>query len=133
MADHIELGKEGEIIAVDYLQKKGFQILARNFRFKRAEVDIIVFKNDLLRIVEVKTRLLGDLLCLQTCGLSLPQSPPTSSDLNTILHPLLISVNPPTIYLSYLSPALSLACRHVRQECEDPPRHPHDDNALNRD
>ena len=28
MADHIELGKEGEIIAVDYLQKKGFQILA---------------------------------------------------------------------------------------------------------
>ncbi|MDG1915724.1 MAG: YraN family protein [Crocinitomix sp.] len=56
MADHIELGKEGEIIAVDYLQKKGFQILARNFRFKRAEVDIIVFKNDLLRIVEVKTR-----------------------------------------------------------------------------
>jgi putative endonuclease len=56
MAEHNELGKEGEIIAVNFLQKKGFQILERNYRFKRAEVDIIGIKNDLLRIVEVKTR-----------------------------------------------------------------------------
>ena len=56
MADHNELGKEGERIAVDYLRKKGFTILKQNYRFKRAEVDIITMYKDVLRIIEVKTR-----------------------------------------------------------------------------
>ncbi len=56
MAKHIELGIKGEIIAVNYLKEKGFQILERNYRFKRGEVDIIAQKEDRLRVVEVKTR-----------------------------------------------------------------------------
>ena len=56
MADHNELGKLGEQIAADYLQNKGFRIIARNWRFKHKEVDIIAFDNDCLVIVEVKTR-----------------------------------------------------------------------------
>ena len=50
------LGSEGESIATDYLQKLGYTILERNWRYQRAEVDIIATKNDVLYIVEVKTR-----------------------------------------------------------------------------
>ncbi|MDP6922197.1 MAG: YraN family protein [Lutibacter sp.] len=56
MATHYELGKKGEAIAADFLQKKGYRILERNWRFQKAEVDILAFKNGLLVAVEVKTR-----------------------------------------------------------------------------
>ncbi|WP_304036626.1 YraN family protein [Mesonia mobilis] len=56
MAQHNELGKKGEQLAVDFLQQKGFTILERNYRFQKAEVDIIVQKEDLICAVEVKTR-----------------------------------------------------------------------------
>jgi putative endonuclease len=56
MADHNELGIKGEKIALEFLQKKGFEILKRNYRFMRGEVDVIAKKNGRLRIVEVKTR-----------------------------------------------------------------------------
>ncbi|MGD1892805.1 MAG: YraN family protein [Cyclobacteriaceae bacterium] len=49
-------GRRGEDIAVDYLAHKGFKLVARNFRYRRAEVDLIVQKNKLLVFVEVKTR-----------------------------------------------------------------------------
>lgn len=56
MAKHNELGKEGEKIAIDYLLKKGYSILATNYRFLKAEVDIIAkSKNEIIGI-EVKTR-----------------------------------------------------------------------------
>ena len=56
MAKHYDLGLKGEQIAADYLVKNGYAILERNWRFKKAEVDIIAKKNDVLAIVEVKTR-----------------------------------------------------------------------------
>lgn len=56
MADHNELGKIGEQIAVDFLIEKGHKILDRNFRFKHLEVDIVTEHDGLLKIVEVKTR-----------------------------------------------------------------------------
>ncbi|WP_299528141.1 YraN family protein [uncultured Lutibacter sp.] len=56
MATHNELGKKGEELAVEFLQKNGYKILERNWRFKKAEVDIISQKNDVLAVVEVKTR-----------------------------------------------------------------------------
>ncbi|WP_304157798.1 YraN family protein [Mesonia mobilis] len=56
MAQHNDLGKKGEQLAVDFLQQKGFTILERNYRFQKAEVDIIVQKEDLICAVEVKTR-----------------------------------------------------------------------------
>ena len=56
MAEHNELGKKGEELAVNYLQKEGYLIAARNWRFKKAEVDIIAEKNGVLAVVEVKTR-----------------------------------------------------------------------------
>ena len=56
MAEHNALGKWGEQLAVDFLLKKGFEILERNWRFQRAEIDIIALKENRLIIVEVKTR-----------------------------------------------------------------------------
>ena len=56
MAEHNELGKKGELLAVEFLQKEGYLIAARNWRFRKAEVDIIAEKNGVLAVVEVKTR-----------------------------------------------------------------------------
>ncbi|MCL4169583.1 UNVERIFIED_CONTAM: hypothetical protein GTU68_057058 [Idotea baltica] len=56
MAQHNELGKKGEQLAVDFLIEKNYKIVERNYRFDKAEVDIIAQKNDILAIVEVKTR-----------------------------------------------------------------------------
>lgn len=56
MATHNELGEKGEQLAVEFLQKEGYTILERNWRFKKAEVDIIVQKEEVLAAVEVKTR-----------------------------------------------------------------------------
>ena len=60
MAQHNELGKKGEQLAVDYLIKKGYTIEERNYRFQKAEVDIIAKLKDTLAIVEVKTRSTAD-------------------------------------------------------------------------
>lgn len=56
MAKHNELGKKGEQLAVDFLLKKDYQIVERNYRFDKAEVDIIAQQNETLAIIEVKTR-----------------------------------------------------------------------------
>lgn len=56
MAEHNELGKIGEEIAVDFLIEKGFDILETNWVFQKAEVDIIALKGTILAVVEVKTR-----------------------------------------------------------------------------
>ena len=56
MAQHNELGKKGEQLAIDYLVKKGYTILDKNWRFQKAEVDIIAQKKETLAVVEVKTR-----------------------------------------------------------------------------
>lgn len=56
MAEHNELGKLGEEIAADYLQKNGYEILETNWVFQKAEIDIIAQKGDILAVVEVKTR-----------------------------------------------------------------------------
>lgn len=56
MAEHNEIGSIGENIACNFLAKSGYEILERNYRFKKLEVDIICQKDDLLVVVEVKTR-----------------------------------------------------------------------------
>lgn len=50
------IGNQGEDLAVAYLQKHGYTILARNFYFQKAEIDIIAKKEDMLVVVEVKWR-----------------------------------------------------------------------------
>ena len=56
MADHITFGKLGEQKAVGFLKASDYEIRAINYRYLKAEVDIIAMKNNLLVIVEVKSR-----------------------------------------------------------------------------
>lgn len=48
--------QNAEIIAADFLVKKGFKIRAQNFRYKRFEIDLIAQKGRLIVFVEVKAR-----------------------------------------------------------------------------
>ena len=56
MAEHNELGKLGEELQVEFLQKNSYTILETNWTFQKAEIDIIAQKDNVLVIVEVKTR-----------------------------------------------------------------------------
>lgn len=56
MAVHNELGKKGEELAIAFLKKKGYTIRDINYRYLKAEIDIVAQKEDILAIVEVKTR-----------------------------------------------------------------------------
>jgi putative endonuclease len=50
------LGQQGEAIAADYLQRQGYQILARNWRCPAGELDIVAREGGTLAFVEVRTR-----------------------------------------------------------------------------
>lgn len=56
MANHNDLGTLGEHIAAKYLQKLGYIIVAQNWQWGKAEVDLIVYDRNILVFVEVKTR-----------------------------------------------------------------------------
>ncbi|MBC7390075.1 MAG: YraN family protein [Opitutaceae bacterium] len=51
-----EAGKKGEILASIYLENKGFEIIDSNYRYKRAEIDLIATHQKLLIFIEVKLR-----------------------------------------------------------------------------
>ncbi len=55
MARHINTGRKGESIAVQYLKSQGFRILETNWRNGHDEIDIIALDENELVIVEVKT------------------------------------------------------------------------------
>ena len=56
MAKHISLGKKGEQLALEHLKQKSYKILDTNWRYKKAEVDIIATFENAIIFVEVKTR-----------------------------------------------------------------------------
>ncbi len=57
MAQKIELGKSGEALVAEYLSKKGYLIIDRNWRIKGGEIDLIASSADgVIVFVEVKTR-----------------------------------------------------------------------------
>lgn len=56
MAQHNDFGTQGEDIAVDYLRRKGYVLLDRNWRSGHKEIDIVALQGDTLVFVEVKAR-----------------------------------------------------------------------------
>lgn len=56
MAQHNDLGKEGEALALEYLRKNDYEILHCNWRYLKCEIDIIAEKDTKLHIFEVKCR-----------------------------------------------------------------------------
>lgn len=56
MAGHNDFGKQGELLAVQYLQQAGYTILHTNWRHSRYEIDVIALKESVLHFIEVKSR-----------------------------------------------------------------------------
>ena len=56
MAAHNELGKWGEDLAADYLQRKGYTIIERDWKSGKRDLDIIAQDGNIIVFVEVKTR-----------------------------------------------------------------------------
>jgi putative endonuclease len=56
MAKHLETGRTGEELAVQWLVAQDFQLLERNWKHSYFELDLIAVKNEVLHFVEVKTR-----------------------------------------------------------------------------
>jgi len=56
MAAHNDTGTKGEAIARKHLEDKGYTILEVNWRYRRAEVDLIILQDTTLVFAEVKTR-----------------------------------------------------------------------------
>ncbi|NTU96969.1 MAG: YraN family protein [Chlorobiaceae bacterium] len=56
MNDPHTLGPQGEKAAAEYLRKKGYRILERNYRYRRNEIDIIARDRGTICFIEVKTR-----------------------------------------------------------------------------
>ena len=56
MADHNDFGNLAEDLATEYLIKKGYNILARNFHFQKLEIDIVAEFHEMIVVFEVKAR-----------------------------------------------------------------------------
>jgi len=56
MAKHNELGRKGEEIAVEFIKRKGYEVLETNWRHRKAEIDIIAKLDEVLVFLEVKSR-----------------------------------------------------------------------------
>lgn len=61
-----QTGKFGEDMAADYLEGKGFTILARNWRSGHYELDIVAVDDDDIHFVEVRTRINPEILPQET-------------------------------------------------------------------
>lgn len=57
--NRLNIGKRGEEISVDFLEKKGYSIIATNVRVQGSEIDIIATREGILCFIEVKTRSYG--------------------------------------------------------------------------
>jgi putative endonuclease len=56
MSNNLVTGKEGEEIAARHLEQMGFEVMEKNYRSGRAEIDLVIRKESLLVFVEVKFR-----------------------------------------------------------------------------
>ena len=51
-----EVGKQGEKMVAEFLRKRGFNVIKRNYQCRYGEIDIIAENNEYILFVEVKTR-----------------------------------------------------------------------------
>ena len=56
MSESYTFGQIAEQRAVTYLKKTGYEIVEQNYRYRKAEIDIIARKDNFIIVVEVKAR-----------------------------------------------------------------------------
>jgi len=57
MSQHNEVGKIGENLAKEFLEKQGYKIIEQNYKTKYAEIDLVAQKKKELIFVEVRTKI----------------------------------------------------------------------------
>lgn len=57
MSRHNEVGKIGEGLAKEYLEKQGYKIIEQNYKTKYAEIDLVAQNKNELIFVEVRTKI----------------------------------------------------------------------------
>ena len=62
MAEHNDTGRWGERKAAEYLERKGYRILWKDWRDGHRDIDIVAVDADQLVVVEVKTRRSGSFM-----------------------------------------------------------------------
>ena len=62
MAEHNDTGRWGERKAAEYLERKGYRILWKDWREGHRDIDIVAVDADQLVVVEVKTRRSGSFM-----------------------------------------------------------------------
>jgi len=78
MAENNRIGQEGENAAADFLQQKGYTIIARNWHYNKKEIDIVAQEGDVVVFVEVKTR--------STLAFELPQEAVTPKKMRFLVE-----------------------------------------------
>lgn len=51
-----EIGGRGEEMAADFFRTKGYRVIARNWKCRGGELDLVIQKGEEVRIIEVKAR-----------------------------------------------------------------------------
>lgn len=78
MSEHNDVGREGEALAYNFLQQKGYEIVDRNWRYGPKEIDIVARDGDTMVFVEVKTR--------STLAFELPQEAVTKKKMKNLVE-----------------------------------------------
>ena len=86
MSEHNDVGREGEALAANFLQQKGYEIVDRNWRYGPKEIDIVARDGDTMVFVEVKTR--------STLAFELPQEAVTKKKMKNLVE---LNGNPPKV------------------------------------
>lgn len=78
MSEHNDVGREGEALAANFLQQKGYEIVDRNWHYGPKEIDIVAREGDTMVFVEVKTR--------STLAFELPQEAVTKKKMKNLVE-----------------------------------------------
>ena len=78
MSEHNDVGREGEALAANFLQQKGYEIVDRNWRYGPKEIDIVARDGETMVFVEVKTR--------STLAFELPQEAVTKKKMKNLVE-----------------------------------------------
>jgi putative endonuclease len=110
MSNKIKIGKLGEDLAAKYLTKNGYKIITKNYRTRDGEIDLVCQKDNLLVMVEVKTR--------TNARFGYPEESIDNQKLNKIINTTWHYINQHHLKLRWQIDAISLIINQENQVVE---------------